>query len=478
MGTTPGSDRKNGLRVIGVGLAVLAIALVWSGLLLDQRRGLLVALLAISVVLILLGATATLAAPPADSEAVSRPRRTLRAAVPVVIVAVSTVLATGMFWLSTVRVGFGVADDPTVDWSSVSETDLRVASIFGIAGEVGVSAALDRLQELAANDDAIRVRGHGIAHAVGRYAIQNNGYDARVFGECREIFQSGCYHGVLEGYFEGKPEVDAQTVADLCGSLVADGRPAIEAVECAHGLGHGLTVRFDFNLGSALERCEYLELEQARQECFDGVFMENAVHGMQPRSARGATGHVDHGDHATNGIAPSMGDMGRMYRGMFRPDDPSYPCGEFGDRYQRACWAYQYMIVLRLNGDDFVAAFDACDSGPAAGRGSCYLGLGKRIAWEHDESDEDLIGACKQGESEHVDDCFRGAVEYFMDTEFDAGRAMEFCTAVPAGSRELCFRTLGSRIGLVTVNRADVEDVCRAAGDHAAACLAGASTEN
>lgn len=475
MNAKQGSDRKNGLRVIAVGLTVLAITLVWSSLMLDQRRGLLITLLCVSLLLVLFGAIVTVMNAP-SAEGTSQARRAVQAAVPIVVVAVSAILATALFWISTVRVSLRVDDSPTIDWSAASETDLRVAAIFGIASEQGVSVALDHLQELAADDDEIRARGHGIAHAIGRYAIQNNGYDATVFGECREIFQSGCYHGVLEAYFEGRPDVDAETVAELCSSMVADGRPPIEAIECAHGLGHGLTVRFDFDLGTALERCEFLELETARQECFDGVFMENAVHGMQPRVAGAGDMQDGHGDHAMGEGQASNSNTDRMYRGMFRPDDLTYPCGEFGDRYQRACWAYQYMVVLRLNGDDFVAGFDACDSGPAAGTESCYLGLGKRIGWEYEESDEELIGACSQGDPAQFDACLRGAMEYFMDTEFDAGRASQLCGAAPGDSREPCFRALGSRVGLVTTDRAETETICRVAGDHAAACLAGAES--
>ena len=483
MSGNPAGSRKHGLRVMAVGLTILAIGIIWSGQLVGQRRGLLITLLCVALGLVLFGAVATLAAAPSDPEGSGQLRRLVEAAVPVVVVAAAAILATALFWVSSARLGTRMVADPSVDWSAASATDLRVASIFALADQAGVSAALDRLEELAATDERIRARGHGIAHAIGRYAIQNNGYDATVFGECREIFQSGCYHGVLEAYFEGKPDVDAKTVAELCSSMVDEGRPRIEAIECAHGLGHGLTVRFEFDLDAALERCEYLAGDIARQECFDGVFMENAVHGMQPRSASeqhaGAT-HADgdHSEHAMSDPPLSAGAADRSYRGMFRPDDPTYPCGEFGERYQRACWAYQYMIVLRLNGDDVAAAFDACDGGPAAGTASCYLGLGKRIGWEHAESDEELIGACEQGDPGHLDDCLRGAMEYFMDTGFDAGRALQLCAAAPVDSREPCFRALGSRVGLVTVDRARVESVCRAAGDHAAACLSGATAES
>lgn len=90
--------------MIAVGLTVLAVASVWSGMMLDQRRGLLVTLLAVAFVLVLLGAITTLAAVPSDAETASPRRRTLEAAVPVVVVAVSAVLSTALFWISSARI--------------------------------------------------------------------------------------------------------------------------------------------------------------------------------------------------------------------------------------------------------------------------------------------------------------------------------------------------------------------------------------
>lgn len=104
MDSKPGSDRRIGLRVLAIGLTVLAIAVVWSSLMLDQRRGLLITLLAVSLALVLLGAILAVAAAPSESEAPSQARRTLQAAVPVIAVAVSAVLATALFWISNARV--------------------------------------------------------------------------------------------------------------------------------------------------------------------------------------------------------------------------------------------------------------------------------------------------------------------------------------------------------------------------------------
>ena len=79
MSGKPGSERKNGLRVIAVGLTLLAIALVWYGQILDQRRGLLIVLLSLSLYLVLFGAVAALASASSGTERLSPVARTATA---------------------------------------------------------------------------------------------------------------------------------------------------------------------------------------------------------------------------------------------------------------------------------------------------------------------------------------------------------------------------------------------------------------
>lgn len=92
--------------MMAIGLTILAIASVWFGLMLDERRGLLIALLFVSLGLVLFGAVASLSARPPDGT--SAARSTLQAAVPVVMVAVAAMLATTLYWVSAVRTGVHV----------------------------------------------------------------------------------------------------------------------------------------------------------------------------------------------------------------------------------------------------------------------------------------------------------------------------------------------------------------------------------
>src|SRR5262245_12083686 len=118
------------------------------------------------------------------------------------LIDVTALLLIGVLLFAWLRAG-NVAGRPrpaaSFDWSAVSSRDLDIASIFLTAKSQGVGRAMDSLAVLAKKDSSLEGNGHMIAHALGRFAIANNGHDAMVLRECRPTFEAGCYHGVLEG---------------------------------------------------------------------------------------------------------------------------------------------------------------------------------------------------------------------------------------------------------------------------------------
>ena len=108
--------------------------------------------------------------------------------------------------------------EPGVDWTRVTERDLNVASVFLTARDRGPRAALDSLERLAAIDTWVRAKGHPLAHAIGRYAMEQR-KDLAVIGECTPRFQSGCFHGVLEGYFLQGGTIDRASVGGISAAV-------------------------------------------------------------------------------------------------------------------------------------------------------------------------------------------------------------------------------------------------------------------
>ena len=167
------------------------------------------------------------------------------------------------------------------DWAAVSSRDLNVAGIFLTARAEGLTKAMDSLAVLAVADSMLMNGGHMIAHALGRFAIANNGHNPAVLSTCRPTFQAGCYHGVLEGYLTSLPRVDAPSATRLCSGLERS-RPSLTRGTRiqAYGLGHGFIEALHYNLLASLDACDTFAVGELRVECHYGVFfMENTVHG-------------------------------------------------------------------------------------------------------------------------------------------------------------------------------------------------------
>ncbi|MCI0434462.1 MAG: hypothetical protein L0271_12605 [Gemmatimonadetes bacterium] len=337
------------------------------------------------------------------------------------------------------------------DWSAMSASELVVASIIGAVAGNGAAAALDALERAAESDPRIHEAGHHHAHSIGRLAMSAAGNDPGVIADCRQLFQSGCFHGALEQYVMHLDSMDAAGLRVACADL-RDGRlPRAAALECAHGVGHGLVATLDHDLVAALNRCDTLPGDEPGW-CYSGAFMENVANVAAEWTARPA-GHPEHA----------------------RADDPYFPCSVVAARYQHACWGYQSIILMLNNGRDYAATLRACDGAPAEWVARCYEGFGIQISGQ--EPDDDVIvERCSLTDRPVLAGrCIMGAGEYFTAVTWQPVRAFELCGRAPGASAGECFRRIGRRMAEIHPNEADARAACRLAGslEHAATCLAG-----
>jgi hypothetical protein len=112
-----------------------------------------------------------------------------------------------------------------------------VANVFGALEREGLAAALDSLMSAAAADTVLLRGGHQLAHRLARQAVARADNDARVISECRPIFASGCYHGVVEAFVQARGKIDTPELERMCASAGSQERPG-PVYECVHGLGH------------------------------------------------------------------------------------------------------------------------------------------------------------------------------------------------------------------------------------------------
>jgi hypothetical protein len=358
------------------------------------------------------------------------------------------------------------------DWSAVSTRDLDIASVFLAAKSQGVGRAMDSLAVLVKHDSTLEGNGHMIAHALGRFAIANNGHDPAVLRECRPTFEAGCYHGVLEGLLASQQRVDPPAMAKMCTGFARPGDARQLTMECAHGLGHGFTEAMGYDLSRALGACDAFDSGDLRGECHDGVFMENAVHGVGMRG-------MNVGDAALAGaahehMAMNMGAGAAPSTDRFRKSDLAFPCDSVAAQYQPSCWSYQPLVIARLRDYDIERSLKDCSLAPSSSASNCYSGFGKQsqafFAWNRPK----VIGTCG-GAGAFQTDCYAGAVEALVDRDLSARGAIDFCGAVPEGARKKCFESVGVRIAPLHADDKSAARECAMAGlpEYVDACVHG-----
>ena len=353
-----------------------------------------------------------------------------------------------------------------VDWTRVSDRDLDIAELFVIARRSGVGDALKRLETLAASDTALGDMGHVIAHGLGRFVVAQHDGDPAVFADCREVFQAGCHHGVMEAYFVSAraappSALSAGALDSLCPSITRPGAARLVSLECAHGMGHGLVARLGGDVRQALVACDHLTQRDARDECHDGVFMENAVRGTTSADMR------------VGDAAVRAGAAGREQQPLVRRGDLAYPCTEVEEQYKSSCWKYQAVIIVDATRRDEARTLAVCARAPEAFQGDCYFGIGKQGSgwWAGQERVAQL---CAHVPTTHRDACIAGAVESYLDEMWTVDRAMGFCAVVGAEAKPGCYQAIGSRLALMRTDYSTIERECaRSESGFAPACVKG-----
>jgi hypothetical protein len=390
----------------------------------------------------------------------------VRRPVALLVVAVIAVLSFGWWKATRTRRSPQPSATAPFDWGTVSSRDLNIAGIFLTARDVGIARAMDSLERLANRDSAFWNDGHMIAHGLGRFAIANNGHDPSVLSQCRPTFQAGCYHGVLEGYLASMTQVDAPAMTHLCTALQKPRASPYEALECAHGLGHGFLEALRYDLTAALRACDAFSASDLRVECHDGVFMENAVHGLGMPTMNVGDSATRERMHAMSHAAPTLG--------VFRASDPRFPCDSVATQYQPSCWMYQPLVIARLVSYNYPKILAGCETAPAASLAICYGGIGKQSMGWFNWDFKRVISMCGTAGA-HEADCLAGGVDLLIDFTVTADRALAFCRATPEGLRGSCFARVGARMSRIRSEQAEIALDCSHAADRAYvdACIRG-----
>ncbi len=337
------------------------------------------------------------------------------------------------------------------------ETVLR--SMQAILESHGLAAALDSVADRASRDSVLQREGHQLAHALGHRAVAGHGGNAAVIRECRPVFASGCYHGVVEAFLSAAGRIDMPELERLCRSVEGPGGPG-PAFECIHGLGHGVLGARRYDLEATLRDCDALSTPRLTASCHAGAFME-AINAAVGTPAMHGT-HRDAAGHA----APSV---------AIDPADPYSPCRGYGDPYATSCWLFQGFVILHANAFDPGRSLRVCDGAPDGRAARCYESVGHQLTGLLQRGDRWILEQCGKGRPALAPHCAAGATLALNAMDWTGSRAARLCAAAPAEWKETCYRTAADALVDLAPARerarlcASVEPAysgtCRAAGE-------------
>jgi hypothetical protein len=333
-----------------------------------------------------------------------------------------------------------------------------------------VAVALGALAVLADEDKQVKADGHVYTHLIGIKAWQPGRDIGSVFASCNGLFQSGCYHGVIQAYFTSDGSVDSAEVARLCDHVEGSTRNLWLRFQCVHGIGHGLEMIWSWDLIKALEGCDWLLTNWDRQSCYGGAFMENAVASMpgghhaparvlaeraDPAAAVAAEpeDHGSHGDHAL--------DPGAVRFKMRDSSNTHYPCNIVDPRYASACYMLQGGVILEYHDYDFAKAAADCDTATPEVRHLCYLSMGTMASGMTVQNTRQVIRLCANGDPTYRTWCFVGAVKNYIDVTADMQDGVDFCREIPPGrDKRQCYVAVGEQISVMHAEPARRVEVC------------------
>jgi len=323
----------------------------------------------------------------------------------------------------------------------------------------GTEAALARLEALVAADPSILGQSHTLVHFIGRASFDRYGSAQKAFPHCRQTFESGCYHGVLEAHLKQSNALTERDVAPICEETTGADSTANLRFQCVHGLGHGLSLYFEHDLVRALGYCDFLKSEWDRQSCYGGAFMENTV------SAREVI------------VAGKESTRESELRRFLHREDPHYPCNAVAAKYQSGCYFLQTSAFLILNGSNFTDAFQQCDRAPAQHIWLCYNSLGRDVSSAAQWDTAKAVQLCQLGAPANVPQCYSGVVANLIGVDWTTGRAFELCGRVAESGKPDCYRSIGHQVA--TLHPADADRVRECAQGEASyheTCLSAART--
>ncbi len=138
-----------------------------------------------------------------------------------------------------------------------------------LADEVGATSLATVVSAFVEKTPSF-VRCHDVMHALGQVLLERGNDPLELLNGAPQACLAGFPHGVVEGLgLTASEEVFMGTIPRLCLSFAVDSRAR---TDCAHGIGHAISLRKVGNVVSASNMCTMLAPDDQKQ-CAQAVFM-------------------------------------------------------------------------------------------------------------------------------------------------------------------------------------------------------------
>ena len=337
--------------------------------------------------------------------------------------------------------------------------------IASLSSAGNIALAMATLDHVIHSDASLILLGHPLAHALG-YAVRSTPATAtKLLTQCDDRYQSGCYHGILQRYFDarmGMPLTQGFLVAP-CDGLRGTSEQ-FRLFDCLHGTGHGLMMYHRYDVNRSLSDCDRLANDWDRRSCYSGVFMEHNMGARMQVFGDGKFGMHRHSTPAESVV-------------LFKPNDLHYPCDATAPRYRHECYQLQADLILPALKQDYKKAGAVCDAAGTPELVSiCYVGLGRNASGAAAFQFAGIRKRCELSSPAGVSYCYQGAVRHLAYAPSELPRGVAFCRSLPEGeTRERCWDGIGLQIGGFFADMNSRRRACASENARdAAACAVGA----
>jgi hypothetical protein len=278
---------------------------------------------------------------------------------------------------------------------------------------------------------------HEIGHHLGMWL---NAYVGDPL-EALEIAQQQCggsiFHGIIQNYLQiqkfNNISLNEIDIHEICSKYKNDAS-FINRWQCLHGLGHGLADIYNYDIQSAVNRCDEFEPGLEQISCSKGVFMQNVV----------------------KWIDTSNGD--------FDNEDLFYPCNIF-EKYAPTCYHYHITYMAAKSGGIKIQipdAFDICDEiTPEEMVQYCYYGMGRQMHLRTYLDWDRALFLCQQGDKEELHkNCIEGMLMTLVNNNENPSWGFSFCKGLPLEYKETCYMGLGKWITMLSSDYDERQNLC------------------